>query len=449
MKKFITKKKLIIGATSAAADVLLGAGTWAYAAPYSYVSLDVNPSIEYTLNMFDRVIDVDAVNEDGQAILENTGELMNLTIDDAIEKTIDQIDQAGYLDGTSAIAATETTVTTADTTAVTETAVTTTDATAETVTTVTTAEGAVMNTDTANNPVTTAEESNVTTGNEVVSEPSVDGGIIITVSSGNTQNSEELTEQLRDTVEDMVGDNVEVEVLSIGLRRVEEARSLGVSPGKLNLVEKLRTSSTDPESIVTEEWINKPVKDIMHAIKVNRKETTSPEAAEAVEEAEKLEQDNEQVEESEDDKDLDDKSEKSLKNHAKTNEKALSVNASKEENEDADETEEVTKEKAEEKAKEAMEKAEEKAKEAQEKGEEKAKKAIEKASKAAELNQDAYEQDEDQDVNEDQDEDKFRGADEDQDNQKAWENGNQDNYVRSDKAGEGNQKNRASGKNND
>lgn len=39
--------------------------------PVSYVSIDVNPSIELTLNRFDRVLSVAAYNEEGEEILKN------------------------------------------------------------------------------------------------------------------------------------------------------------------------------------------------------------------------------------------------------------------------------------------------------------------------------------------------------------------------------------------
>ena len=55
------------------------------------------------------------------------------------------------------------------------------------------------------------------------------------------------------------------------MERVEVARELGVTPGKLNLVEKLISSSDGSESINLEEWLDKPVKDIMKATIENRK----------------------------------------------------------------------------------------------------------------------------------------------------------------------------------
>lgn len=94
-------KKITALAASAAAVVILGTGTWAYASPYTYVSIDVNPSIEFTLNRFDRVLKVDAVNEDGEDIINQIEpkELSNVSIQEAMIKTVDQIDTAGYLSG--------------------------------------------------------------------------------------------------------------------------------------------------------------------------------------------------------------------------------------------------------------------------------------------------------------------------------------------------------------
>ena len=53
-------KKITMLTASAVAILILGVGTWAYASPYSYISLDVNPSIEFVLNRFDRVLKVKA-----------------------------------------------------------------------------------------------------------------------------------------------------------------------------------------------------------------------------------------------------------------------------------------------------------------------------------------------------------------------------------------------------
>ncbi len=226
-QKIQITKKLALGVASAAALILTcGVGAWAYSAPYSYVSLDVNPSIEYTLNRFERVIDVKAVNDDGQVILDeiNIDGLTNQSIEDAIISTVKQISQDGYFDGSTTEVATGSAIEIVDTT----------------------------------NSVN-----------------SIDGGIIITVANGNTEISEEITKEISEAVDDLVSDDVQVEVTSVGYDRVQEAKELGMTPGKLNLIEKLQASSTNPESILLEDWKDRPVKEIMKAIKANRKATTA------------------------------------------------------------------------------------------------------------------------------------------------------------------------------
>lgn len=187
-------------ASAAAAVIVLGVGAWAYFTPYSYVSLDVNPSIEYSVNRFDRVLSATAVNNDGETILSNL-DLNNKTIDEAVKETVDQISQNGYFEGT---------------------------------------------------------------------DP---GGIVISTSSQNQEDAQQLAQDLQTTAQEETKDAatpVEVQAISVGLARVQEARTLGTTPGKLNLVQKLQASSAAPDSINVEEWLNKPVKEIMKAIKQNK-----------------------------------------------------------------------------------------------------------------------------------------------------------------------------------
>lgn len=207
-----SRKVIAIASAVALAVVTSGTGAYAYTTPYSHVSLDVNPSIEYDVNVFDRVIDATAVNEDGQQILDNIS-VENKTIEDAIDTTIGEISDQGYLGDKQS-------GTTIETGATTET-----------------------------------------------------GGIVITTSSDNQDKADELAADLQDKVEDVIAeDNIkaDVEVLSVGKERVLEARELGVTPGKLNLVQKLQKSAENPDDIVIEDWLNKPVKDIMKETKANR-----------------------------------------------------------------------------------------------------------------------------------------------------------------------------------
>ena len=46
----------------------VGIGSHSYVEPYSYVSLDINPSIEYALNRYDKVISVSGINNEGHPL---------------------------------------------------------------------------------------------------------------------------------------------------------------------------------------------------------------------------------------------------------------------------------------------------------------------------------------------------------------------------------------------
>lgn len=74
-------------------------GLIGYMAPVGVVSLDVNPSFEYSINCFDRVLDISAVNDDAKALLPNIDEqaLLYQPVDDALETTILVLRENGYL----------------------------------------------------------------------------------------------------------------------------------------------------------------------------------------------------------------------------------------------------------------------------------------------------------------------------------------------------------------
>lgn len=196
-KEQIMKIKGKIIAVSSAVAVLIAfvsLGAYSYYTPYSYVSLDVNPSIAYAINRFDRVIHVSGVNDDGTEILTNINleQLRFKDINTAIEETINEIADEGYL-----------------------------------------------STD--------------------------DSGMMITTASENDEKALELAETLTASVTkkmDIDGITTELRVEAVGYERVLEARELGVTPGKLNLVEKLIEASED-ESVDQREWLQKSVKDIM------------------------------------------------------------------------------------------------------------------------------------------------------------------------------------------
>lgn len=89
---------------AAAALLLVGAGGGAaWAMPYGVVSLDVNPSLEYTINRFDYVLKVEGVNEDGKKMLSrmDTKQLLYHSIGEALEASVQQLEDGEWLGGES------------------------------------------------------------------------------------------------------------------------------------------------------------------------------------------------------------------------------------------------------------------------------------------------------------------------------------------------------------
>ncbi len=195
------KRRLVRQLASMAAVFAIGsASAFAYYTPYYYVSLDVNPSFEYSVNYFDRVLSVNALDEDGILDESELETLRNKKIGEAVAETVEQIREEGYLD------------------------------------------------------------------------PDEPGGILIAVSGNNKEKAEELGAALQEAVKEKEkpGKPMEVETSSVKKEDIQEAKDLGVSAGKLHLVEKLEESSEGGE-ILREEWLSKPVKEIMDAIKENKK----------------------------------------------------------------------------------------------------------------------------------------------------------------------------------
>ncbi|MEA5093902.1 MAG: anti-sigma factor domain-containing protein [Sedimentibacter saalensis] len=259
----------------AAVLAVTAAGSFAYALPATYVSLDVNPSIEYTVNTFGRVLSVKAVNDDGEVITTEL-DVKNVNISKAVKVTIDKLREGGYI---------------------------------------------------------TDDE---------------DAGIVITISGKNDEKAEELAEKLEEETKEYVeeiGETAEVEVEAVGKERVEEARSLGVTPGKLNLVQKLVKSTEGvegAEEIDMEEWLDKSVKEINKAIKENRKQLK--ETSKAVEEAD--EEDAEEANTADEDK-IEDKTEETKVKNNKGNEKNKVNNIKNNKNDDIEDVEDEETEEAE------------------------------------------------------------------------------------------------------
>lgn len=90
-------KKISTAAAGFILLALLSSGVYAYYTPYSYVSIDINPSLELYVNRFDKVIGVHAFNKDAELVLEAMQSVKNKGIETAVTDILDSAADKGYL----------------------------------------------------------------------------------------------------------------------------------------------------------------------------------------------------------------------------------------------------------------------------------------------------------------------------------------------------------------
>jgi len=191
MFKMNKKYMKIASGLVASLVILLGGGSaYAYNTPVAHVSVDVNPSVMYSVNAFDKVIAVEMSNEDADQVIVDTIDWDGEELSVVIEKTILALKDAQLLTNTEWY-----------------------------------------------------EDS-----------------IMIGVNSDSEKTEQKLIKMIRNELQEMVSEESGVEiaetdleesVVGIGAERVAEAAALSeslgfdVTPGKLNLVQKLNASLTD------------------------------------------------------------------------------------------------------------------------------------------------------------------------------------------------------------
>ncbi|HCP14928.1 MAG TPA: hypothetical protein DIT32_04020 [Peptococcaceae bacterium] len=102
-----SRSKVIRAVSSVAACAMIFFGAYAYyKAPVNYISLDINPSVELGINVLNRVVTVEGINEDGQSLIETP--LKNLSSEASVEALVRTAARQGYLseDGTTVISLT-------------------------------------------------------------------------------------------------------------------------------------------------------------------------------------------------------------------------------------------------------------------------------------------------------------------------------------------------------
>ncbi len=88
-------KGIVIGAVIAA-GMLIGVPTYMSSqAVHTTVTVDINPSVALSLNKNDKVVQVEAINEDAKSLALQT--LKGLSIEEAAERLIDQAEDKGFI----------------------------------------------------------------------------------------------------------------------------------------------------------------------------------------------------------------------------------------------------------------------------------------------------------------------------------------------------------------
>ncbi|MGM9662463.1 MAG: hypothetical protein ACI3WR_05165 [Oscillospiraceae bacterium] len=93
----------LTGCLAAMVLLLAGAGLWFL--PAASIGLDINPSIELQVNVLDRVIALQGLNEDGRALAQQVS-VAGMPYDEAMQRILLSDGLAPYLDGGSMIAIT-------------------------------------------------------------------------------------------------------------------------------------------------------------------------------------------------------------------------------------------------------------------------------------------------------------------------------------------------------
>jgi len=188
-----------IGTAAAAVLVFLGIsfGAYSYAMPYSYINIDINPSIEITMNMYDRVINTKALNDDGERILSSVS-AGTKRVEDVIGSILKSAEENGYL----------------------------------------------------------GEES--------------ENAVMFTVSAKSERKAEVIEEKIENTAgEHLDASDAETEIIveSIPLEKHATAEEMGMSPGKVVLLEKLQESTPEVDM---ESYRDAPVEEILKEVLKNK-----------------------------------------------------------------------------------------------------------------------------------------------------------------------------------
>ncbi len=84
--------------------VLLFGSYSLYYTPFAYIDMDINPSIELTINRFDKVINVYSYNKEGSELLDKG--LINMDYEKAVDTLFYKMEDSGYFSNTGLLSVT-------------------------------------------------------------------------------------------------------------------------------------------------------------------------------------------------------------------------------------------------------------------------------------------------------------------------------------------------------
>lgn len=85
-----------VAAAACLLTVLSAGGVWLYLTPTAYISIDINPSLEFGINRFDRVVSIESFNDDGQDLAEQL-DVRYMDYNDALEQLLSEQTVQTYL----------------------------------------------------------------------------------------------------------------------------------------------------------------------------------------------------------------------------------------------------------------------------------------------------------------------------------------------------------------
>ncbi|MPN40593.1 hypothetical protein SDC9_188131 [bioreactor metagenome] len=125
-----------------------------------------------------------------------------------------------------------------------------------------------------NRPVAEAVEQTIASLRESGYFPQdAENDVVLAASSYSTQHAEQLAEQLKGRVSGQ--SDLTILSFSVTHQEVEQAHALGSSAGKVRIVQQLEQSNQAGNGFQEEDWLEKPVRDILQETQEQQTQTQS------------------------------------------------------------------------------------------------------------------------------------------------------------------------------